>query len=194
MSNGTEAPKTAAATWSAERLRLLDRSALQMLRQNAAKRNAEDLVRQCDEELTNRGPAKGQTKRTQVQRSETRVVAGYHFVCDRGRGVTEDGNGQFWSGSWVVAEANVRQSLAYGAYLALHEEKSAPSYRQGMITNFRLRPRDMISKENTGIEFLVRETAVPYAWVGAGAGEKGYLWTDIKKRVNVTADEEPSSS
>jgi hypothetical protein len=111
-------------------------------------------------------------------------VTGYHFVCERGRGVTEIGDGRFWSGSWVVAESKVRKSVERGAYLALHEAKGEVSYRQGTIVDYRRSPRDMVPESETGassqieegIEFLVQEADLPYTWVGGGSGEKGYRW------------------
>jgi len=76
----------------------------------------------------------------------------------------------------VVAETNVLDSLQYGAYLALHEARNLPSYRQGQIIGYRLTPRDMIRKDSVGIEFVVQETGSAYDWVGDATGEKGYRW------------------
>jgi hypothetical protein len=35
------------------------------------------------------------------------------------------------------------------------------------------------TKTEEGIEFLVQGTSEPYDWVGGGAGEKGYQWTEV---------------
>jgi hypothetical protein len=173
-------------SYTSEKLAHESRKNLETIRKNAARLAASDLVELCDRELQARKPQKEKRDpRTQAQHSETDVVTGYHFVCQRDRGVTPAADGQFWSGSWVVAEGNVRASLRYGAYLALHEAKSDSSYRQGQLPDYRRSPRDMLTptdeggKVEEGIEFLVRETSEPYVWVGAGAGEKGYRWTKI---------------
>jgi hypothetical protein len=178
--------KTYTHSYTPEKLALESRKALETIRNNAVRLGANDLIELCDSELNARVPQKDKrAPRTQALHSEADVVTGYHFVCQRDRGVTAVGNDRFWSGSWVVAEVNVRASIKYGAYLALHETKSDLSYRQGQIIDYRRSPRDMLSpadeggKTEEGIEFLVQETSEPYAWVGAGAGEKGYRWTKI---------------
>ena len=88
-------------------------------------------------------------------------------------------DGTFWSGSWVVSKQNVENSLKYGAYLALHDSKAELSYRQGKIIGYRKTSRSMVSKNEDGIEFKVLAEEVPYEWVGAGAGEKGYKWSKL---------------
>jgi len=154
---------------------------LRTLRENAARQGAGDLVEICDRELESRKPA-AKTPREQDNHSGNSYVSEYHFVCAKDRGVASDTAGRFWSGSWVVAETNVQRSIEYGAHLALHETKAEPSYRQGRIVEYRRAPRDMIDKENDGIEFLVEETAEQLKWSGAGAGEKGYKWEEPLRR------------
>jgi hypothetical protein len=173
-------------SWTPEKLAAKDRKAVEAIRKNAARLGANDLIEMCDNDLKARAPHKEKRAfSTQARHSEGDVVTGYHFVCQRDRGVTPAGENRFWSGSWVVAEINVRASIQFGAYLALHETKSNVSYRQGQILDYRRSPRDMLSqteevgKTEEGIEFLVQETSEPYAWVGAGAGEKGYRWSRI---------------
>lgn len=82
----------------------------------------------------------------------------------------------------MVAEGNVKRSIEIGAYLALHETKAEPSYRQGKIVDYRRGTRDMVDKDNEGIEFLVEETANPLDWQGGGSGEKGYKWEELRRR------------
>ena len=175
-------------SYTPEKLALKSREEVETIRKNAARLGAMDLVEMCDRDLASRSPAKSKkNKETHPKHSETDVVTGYHFVCERDRGVIQIGGGRFWTGSWVVAEINVRNSLKYRAYLALHESKSEASYRQGQILNYRRSPRDMLGtnesspevKTEEGIEFLIQETNEPYAWVGSGSGEKGYRWTKI---------------
>jgi hypothetical protein len=182
-------------SWTPEKLAAQDRKTVDALRKNAVRLGAHDLIEMCDVDLEARTPKKEKRTLGGRPRAEGDVVTGYHFVCQRDRGVTPGGENQFWSGSWVVAEANVRASMKFGAYLALHETKSQLSYRQGQILGYRCSPRDMLSeieeggKIEEGIEFLVQETSEPYAWVGAGAGEKGYRWASL-----VTVLPEPSNS
>ena len=184
-------------SWTPEKLRLQNRKSLETILKNAVRLGANDLIELCNNELKARGPQKEKrAPRTQAQHSEIDVVTGYHFVCQGDRGVTQIGDDRFWSGSWVVAESNVRNSLKYGAYLALHEAKSDASYRQGQILDHRRSARDMLlqteegNRTEEGIEFLVQGTSEPYAWVGAGAGEKGYLWT----KVAVARSSEPNQN
>jgi len=75
-----------------------------------------------------------------------------------------------------VAEDLVQRSLMSGAVVALHESRAMPSYRQGSILGYEITPRDMIDKDNLGIEFHIRPTLKGLPWVGEGAGEKGYQW------------------
>ncbi len=160
-----------APLWTPEKLRDLDVRKLEALRSNAARLGDASLVASCDVELASRRPAP--RSRIIKQGAESAVV-GFHFVCERDRGVTVEANGEFWSGSWVVAEKVVQDSLKTGAYLALHLSKAQKSYRQGQIIAFRIAERTMIKKRNLGIEFRAVATDTPYDWVGDGAGEKGY--------------------
>ena len=174
--------------YTPEKLARESRENVETIRKNAARLGAIDLVNMCDRDLEARPLPKN--KRSDIAHpklSDTDVVIGYHFVCARDRGVAQIDKDQFWSGSWVVSEANVRESLKYGAYLALHESRSEMSYRQGQILDYRRSPRDMLDGDKTGertkieegIEFRVQETSEPYVWVGEGTGEKGYRWAKI---------------
>jgi hypothetical protein len=180
--------KSYSHNYTPDKLARESRENVETIRRNAARLGAIDLVKMCDSDLQVRpSPKSKQNRKARPKLSDTDVVTGYHFVCGRDRGVAQIRNGQFWSGSWVVAEINVKNSLKYGAYLALHESKSETSYRQGQILDYRRSPRDMLhsdklgeeAKTDEGIEFLVQETNEPYAWVGEGTGEKGYRWTKI---------------
>lgn len=173
--------KTFTHAFTPEKLKELDRNKLLTIKENAERKGVSELIQMCDEELASRAPKRELKHRSAAGHTDG-VVVGYHFVCSQGRGVTEDKAGRFRSGSWVVAEANVIESLKYGAYLALHENKNEQSYRQGQIVGYRHTPRDMVDKENMGIEFLVEETGFPYQWVGEGAGEKGYNWSKRSSR------------
>jgi hypothetical protein len=190
--------------WTADKLAAQDRKSVELIRDRALERGVADLAELCERDLALRPMAKRKVARTTESRhSPVDIVTGYHFVCDRERGVTNAGDGRFWSGSWVVAEANVPKSIQRGAYLALHETKSQTSYKQGRIVDFRRSPRDMVPENDAGgppqieegIEFLVEETKEPYEWVGGGAGEKGYRWTNASAEDNSASNaKNPSGS
>jgi hypothetical protein len=195
--------KLSSPTWTPEKLAAKTRNEVNAIRNNAVRLGVIDLVSMCDEDIKSRAPTqKTRAQQTHSEHSETDVVIGYHFVCARDRGVSPANPGLFWSGSWVVAEDNVRNSLKHNAYLSLHESKANPSYRQGKILDYRRSARDMLptdapgagSRREEGIEFLVQETIEPYAWVGGGAGEKGYRWAKIigASHVKLAVTEDPT--
>jgi hypothetical protein len=189
--------------YTPEKLALESRENVETIRKNAARLGAIDLAEMCDRDLESRKPPKTEKSVSRhPKHSDTDIVVGYHFVCERDRGVTHVGDGSFWSGSWVVSEDNVKASLRYGAYLALHESKSDLSYRQGQILRYRRSPRDMLANKKSdpgakveeGIEFLVRETNKSYVWVGTATGEKGYRWAKIASVSNTqTLDADPAA-
>ncbi len=164
-----------------EKLSTWDTAKLRVLHDNAVRQGASDLVEMCEWELERRKPQKA-PRLGQDEHSENSFVSEYHFVCAKDRGVIGAGPGKFWSGAWVVAEANVKKSIEYGAYLALHETKAETSYRQGRILDYRRGARDMVDKQNEGIEFLIEETNHPLEWHGGGSGEKGYKWKPLRRR------------
>jgi hypothetical protein len=173
-----------APLWTAEKLKEKSLKELEQLRENAANRSVQELVELCDAELSTRVRPQRAVRKRSPQTSETDVVTGYHFVCQNDRGVEANSDGTFWSGSWIVAERNVRESLKYGAYLALHSLKSELSYRQGRLIDYRKAARSMVSKNEEGIEFKVQSEDTPYEWVGNGAGEKGYKWSKLSSKVS----------
>src|SRR5262249_5377337 len=111
-----------------------------------------------------------------------KAVVGLHFVCQRGRGVTANGDGTLWTGTWVVSKEHAAHGAKIGAYVALHESKSEPSYLQGKIKDSRNAKREREYAEGrparteNGIDFLLEPTTQSYTWSGDGAGEKGYVW------------------
>lgn len=169
-----------------EVLATFDKKKVETIRDNALRLGADDLVTICEADLAGRAPV----TRTRVATSTKRVAAGprsggtqpkpgavvtgYHFVCEKDHGVIDLGDGRFWSGSWDVADANVDDSLSVGAYLALHETRAQPSYRQGKVVGFRK------AQQDDSVEFLVESQPKARAWVGAGAGDKGYKWGQIR--------------
>ncbi len=180
-----ETTKDPAAAWTSERIAKLDKAEITNLRANAIRLGVDVIVERCDDELLHRAPKKQRSREHQAPHSNDSVVTGYHVVCADDRGVTQLDNGRFRSGSWVIAEENVRRSLEYGAYLALHQTKADLSYRQGRILDYARTPRVMVESETgakteEGIEFLVQATEEPYAWVGTATGERGYRWANMK--------------
>lgn len=164
-----------APDWSADRLRAMETPQLKQLLANAQKRGASELAVMCEEVLSERTPAK-KLASPSSKRPARDFVAEFHFVCEDDRGVTADGEGFFWSGSWIVSEEEVIKSIQHGGKLALHSSRSDASYRQGKVIDYRKTARDMVKKRNIGIEFLVAADDVALAWSGDGAGEKGYRW------------------
>ncbi|HEV7414646.1 MAG TPA: hypothetical protein VGN98_00705 [Tianweitania sediminis] len=173
--------KKPAHTFTPETLKTFDKKKVETIRDNAVRLGADDLVAMCEEDLAARAPvararssSSSSTRRVSAGGSASRtgdVVGGYHFVCEKDHGVIDLGDGRFWSGTWTVSDADVDKSLDAGAYLALHETKSQPSYRQGKIVGYRKAPGD-----DEGVEFLVESQPKARAWVGAGSGDKGYKW------------------
>ena len=81
----------------------------------------------------------------------------------------------------MVGEDHAKRGVELNAYVALHVSKAQPSYRQGVIKDWRKVDREpeyggRSVKIETGIDFLLIPTTDPYQWVGSGAGEKGYAW------------------
>jgi hypothetical protein len=88
--------------------------------------------------------------------------------------VRRDGN-HFRTGIWVVDKKHAITGIKIGAYVALHESKSKPSYRQGKIVGYEIKPRPGKRIPN-GIDFLVEPSDESVRWHGDGAGERGYYY------------------
>ncbi len=93
-------------------------------------------------------------------------VVGIHLVCRQGLNVEDLGNGKFKSGHWKISESSARTAQ----YLALHESKNQPSYRQGIIESW-----ERSEERPDRLIFYVKATNEPKEWVGGGAGEKGFF-------------------
>jgi hypothetical protein len=148
------------------------------------KRGSHAIVDLCDAEMARRTPARNKSPRAKPA-SESRhnqVVIGFHFVCDKEKGVTTNSDGTIWTGTWVVDRIHAQRAEKIRAYVALHATKANPSYLQGIVKGWRRTSREpeyadgRPVKIELGIDFLVEPTNEPYQWNGAGAGEKGYLW------------------
>jgi hypothetical protein len=170
---------TKVPNWTPGRLASLKKQELEALLKNAAKQGASAIVALCEDELSSRKPAKRSPQNSSFAKNSGDYVAGYHFVCERDKGVRPDKDGTFWSGSWVVSKMNADKSLKYGAYVALHASKAESSYRLGKLIAFQVTERDMVDKDNLGIEFHLREMEGTREWFGGGSGEKGYLWASV---------------
>jgi hypothetical protein len=99
----------------------------------------------------------------------SRRVLGIHLVCRGGTNLEELGDGWFKTGYWKIGE----QPASTAEYLALHENKNTPSYKQGIIKSY-----ERWFQSPDRLIFYVKETETPKEWVGDGTGEKGYLWSE----------------
>ncbi len=177
--------------WSPERIAALTLEQIKSLRANAVRHGKIDLVEICDAEIAIRNPVRAKSPRVERNSPSVsrrcQVVVGYHFVCSKERGVTLNGDASVWTGTWVVEKRNAERSTTVGAYVALHEAKSEPSYLQGTIKDWRKAKRDREYVEGRkvkiefGVDFLLELTAQSYSWSGEGAGEKGYVGSEQKK-------------
>lgn len=175
-----------APVWSIERLTAMETSQLKQLLANAQARGADELAALCEQVLATRGPVKktpassATSSSSSGRRAARDFVSEFHFVCENDRGVSTDGEGFFWTGSWVVPEDEIIKSMQAGGKLALHSSRADMSYRQGKILDYRKSDGDTAKKRNIGFEFLVAADDVPLAWSGDGTGEKGYRWGSSK--------------
>ncbi|WP_315723166.1 MULTISPECIES: hypothetical protein [unclassified Bradyrhizobium] len=160
--------------WNAEKLSALDLARVKIIRDNAQRKGAIELVAMCDAQIAERQPVRPPRARNAAEAETGDLVIEYHFVCRNDRGVTFNPDGTFWSTSWVVGEDVLRKSLRYGPKLALHTSKTEPSYRQGKITDYRRVDDFADGKVESRIDFLVVPDNTPLDWAGAGTGEKGY--------------------
>jgi len=166
--------------WTPEQIEKLTTEKLKSLRGNALKRKNDDVVAMCDDELSKRKHQNAGTASAR-QKPKGDVVVGFHFVCDREKGLTKNDDGTYWTGTWVVDVRHAVQATKVDAYVALHQAKAEPSYLQGKILEWRKSPRERRYGEHEvqtdeGIDFLFRPTDEALEWVGDGAGEKGYNW------------------
>lgn len=167
--------------WTPEKLAGLSPKELGNLRENALRRSDTATVAACDDLLLTQRKSKPAVGSGKSPLAGSGTVAGFHFVCSGDTNVTFNKDETFWSGYWNVAKEHPPRSLEAGCYVALHESKTRPSYRQGKVLNYKVAadPQDKAAKPR--IEFLVQPTSESYDWVGAGAGEKGYAWADPER-------------
>jgi hypothetical protein len=152
--------------WTRERIAELPTiKSVKNLQENARKQGNNAVVDLCDADLARR------TSR------HNRVVVGFHFVCDKDNGVRPSSDGTIWTGTWVVDKVHAKRAKKIGAYVALHETKAEPSYRQGIIKGWSRGRRGPEAKREFGIDFLFEPTNEPREWNGVQSGEKGYLWS-----------------
>jgi len=178
-------------TTFSNRIAALPTAQIKTLRENAVRLGHHDVAGLCDEIIAKRGPVKAKRGPTKKNTSGPRkistprangVVIGFHFVCAQGKGVTQNGDGTAWTGTWVVDTVHAELGLKRGSYVALHSTKSEPSYLQGTIQGWRKARRereyaqDRTMRTEFGVDFLLALTSETYTWVGDGSGEKGYAW------------------
>jgi hypothetical protein len=178
MENATP-KKSEPREYTAERIATWSIDQLKSLRDNAVRLGNDAVADLCNEAIAGRTKA-SRAKAISKPRSDE-VVVGFHFVCPGQAGVTSNGDGTAWTGTWVVDTEHAERGAKIGAYVALHTSKSEASYLQGTLKDWRRARRerdaeDPPAKIETGIDFLIEVTAEPYRWCGDGAGEKGYAW------------------
>lgn len=166
--------------WTADKIAAKSVDEVRTVRENAAKLGHADIVALCDADLSRRNPPK--IRKVSGRQSKGRKVLGFHFICPKDTGVTPTSDGRCWTGIWAVDERHATLAPAVGAYVALHVSKAAPSYLQGTVKDWRVKPRNVSpatgqkTKIEKGIEFLIEPGGEPLPWRGGGAGEKGYYY------------------
>jgi hypothetical protein len=172
--------------WTKGKIAGLSTDEIETLRQNAAKRERQDIVEICKEELTNRMPVRTKKSSDDVSVGHRgQYVSEFHFVCPHELGITRNQDGTIWSGTWVVAKEHAEKAVMYGALVSLHSSKAEPSYLQGQIKDWRKSARqpryssEQLTQIEEGIDFLFKPSNLPLMWKGDGSGEKGYSWKPI---------------
>ena len=170
--------------WTPETLAAKSDVEIKTVRENAAKKEAHDVVALCDSELakraTTRHPRNQKAKKT--PRNDDTVV-GYHFVCrPEEKGVSRNEDGTAWSGTWVVSSENAERSLRAGAYVALHLSHAQPSYLKGTIKAWRRSKREDEYAEGQevktpfGTDFLLELAGDQVEWQDKGTVERSYVY------------------
>jgi hypothetical protein len=171
--------------WTAEEIAKRSDEELKSLRLNAIRHGKEEVVVLCDAELAARKPPKAVKRAAESGDRADQYVSELHFVCPGELGVTKRPDGLIVTGTWVVSADVAEQGLKHSSIVALHASKAEPSYIQGEIVNWEVRPResrytgDEINKTREGIDFTIRLTNAALPWQGDATGEKGYLWATI---------------
>jgi hypothetical protein len=173
--------------WTPEEIAKRSTDQIKTIRENAARKNRDDIVAMCDVELANRQPARPRKQSAlpaDAARRRGQYVAQFHFVCPKETGITQGTDGLTWTGTWVVAEGHAIDAQKYGSLVALHTSRAEPSYLQGEIRGWRKSPRQKeyaegrAAKTPFGIDFQFVPNDKPVAWQGDAAAERGYLWVD----------------
>jgi hypothetical protein len=169
--------------WTPEKIAEQSTENIKAIRKNAINKNANDVVALCDSELLKRAPPKAPSFGTKTKDRHTDPVVGYHFVCrPEEKGVTRNGDGTAWSGTWVVAPIQAEKSLKAGAYVALHLNHASPSYMKGNIRGWRRSKRErqyaegQEVKTTEGTDFLLDLTDDQIEWRGQGNVERSYVY------------------
>lgn len=97
-------------------------------------------------------------------------VLGIHLICHDDLHVVDLPGGRFETRRWKLD----RRHLKHGeVYVALHEHRKDPSYRQGILVNW---ADD--DQEPDRVVLTVRATDASLTWVGDATGEKGLARAD----------------
>src|SRR5260370_33677953 len=109
--------------WTSERVAKLPMEQVKSLRENARRRGENAIVELCNTEIDRRKFVRERPSRTRPS-SESRagqIVIGFHFVCDKGKGVTADVAGRVWKGTLDVDQIQYENGLRIWAYVARSE-------------------------------------------------------------------------
>ena len=170
--------------WTSDTLAEKSDAEIKTVRENAARKEAHDVIALCDAELAKRAATRRQpSHKTKKRNRNTDTVVGYHFVCrPEEKGVTRNDDGTAWSGTWVVSSDNAERSLRAGAYVALHLSHAEPSYLKGTIRAWRRSKREDKYAEGQevktpfGTDFLLDLTDDHLEWQGEGTVERSYVY------------------
>ena len=84
------------------------------LRENAAKRKAQETVDLCDADLGRRKALRGKRTKTFNQTHIGEAFNGFHFVCPDEKGITRNSDGTVWTGTWVVNSTHADCAVKIG--------------------------------------------------------------------------------
>lgn len=92
--------------------------------------------------------------------------AGIHIVCRDDEGITLLSDGRFESRTWAISDPNTKAI----DYIALHQQRGAPSYRQGRVIGIR---QDTTRPER--FVFVCEPELARLPWPGSARGGRAVV-------------------
>jgi hypothetical protein len=168
--------------WTLEQISKWSTDQVKLVRDRALQQGVQEIVDRCNQILAERLPAKKITKTIQLGKRNRQNANELHFVCKpKDKGVTFNADGTAWSGTWVVGKPQAEHVVKVKGMVCLHLTRTEPSYRQGIVLDWRPAERGKVyaedgreTKTKYGIDFLLKLTDAPLNWKGDATGEKGY--------------------